>query len=386
MREGAVVIGAVNGTGVIGGALPRLGLAARLMGRATRWAFMCFCALVFLFSPSVSEASVPAVFQYVDPAWHACYSIFGDCLDFGIPNSYPGFDLAGAEAWAEAGVSAQNSANQFTGGWVGFNWLSGAAGPPWNAYSRNYSNGYSGGQAEVAATGCPSGYGIALSQDGTAWVCKSATGACPSNATMDPSGISCTCNINYVGSNGTCAPLICAADQVLISGFCVTEPAVCPPSEVRSDFGHCIDKSDPKSVGFPDLCTGLLQGNPINSGTGDKVLQEECYHGGGPYPLVYSLSYTSRQASAQYKPTFEHGALWMSNFDRQLSPDYAAPGTSPAAVYATRANGQIVDFRRNGSSYVPDGDIAHRLVRLTNDSGITTGWTLTNSVGDEVEL
>ncbi len=77
------------------------------------------------------------------------------------------------------------------------------------------------------------------------------------------------------------------------------------------------------------------------------------------------------------------GPNWRSSYDRYI-------GFNPAAEYATadvyRPDGKPLAFaQQSNGQFVPETDIADRLVQLTNGSGTITGWQFTNAANDEVE-
>ena len=83
---------------------------------------------------------------------------------------------------------------------------------------------------------------------------------------------------------------------------------------------------------------------------------------------------------------FGHGVFWAGEYERRLSPDKTANATTaPAAVYVTRTDGQLIDFRLVSGTYQSDADTPHSLLRKTSAGGATTGWQLTSSDGDAIE-
>jgi len=199
------------------------------------------------------------------------------------------------------------------------------------------------------------------------------------------------CPAGYTAQGGAavpnCVPIVpyvcpSSGGWTLSSSNC-TRPD-CTTTQVRNASGVCIAKAAPKSrtTPPPELC----KLNPLNAGTGDKIQQESIYSPGGNSPLHYLLIFVSNQATSQYQPLFAHGLLWSSGYNMGLRSDGTlTTTTAPAAVYATRATGQLIDFRLNNGTYISDGDIAHKLTRLTNGSGVTTGWTLINADSNDTE-
>ncbi|MFH1870225.1 MAG: hypothetical protein ABIK82_03350, partial [Pseudomonadota bacterium] len=159
----------------------------------------------------------------------------------------------------------------------------------------------------------------------------------------------------------------------------------CSSNQVRAKNGSCIAKTDAKDTGAPS--PSLCIGNPVNAGTGGKFHSEGIYAVAGESSgFAYALSYQSRPSSSQYHPANRHGLFWFNRFDRSLSPDGTLSATTaPAAVYATRPDGQLIDFRLVSGAYKPDADITHKLIRKTDPGGATSGWQITGGEGDELE-
>lgn len=172
-------------------------------------------------------------------------------------------------------------------------------------------------------------------------------------------------------------------EQSELYGKYLCRTGACSESQLRDASGSCIPKAEGKNhAPPPELCVG----NPINAGTGQKHHEETAYSFGGNSALNYVLSYGSRTAASQSTAVSDHGSLWSSSYSHRLRPDLAAsPTVEPAAVYAIRPTGQLIDFRSNGYGYNQDPDVPYRLERQTDSTGVTTAWVLTNVDRDEFE-
>ena len=140
-------------------------------------------------------------------------------------------------------------------------------------------------------------------------------------------------------------------------------------------------------------------GNPINPGTGNKFQQETDYVGGGHFPLVLTRSYNSNWGgyvtSSGYNLPHTFGYQWISNYDTKVifnSVGVAGPNTPPGSSGANavvhRPDGQVLTFKQasaGSNTFTPDQDIADKLQRLTNTSGVVTGWAFTDASDNSVE-
>ena len=110
-------------------------------------------------------------------------------------------------------------------------------------------------------------------------------------------------------------------------------------------------------------------GGPITIGTGNMFEEADDYQTTGANPLAFRRYYNSL-ANTEYPTTFATtlGVNWRSTFDRYL--DIASSGGQATAVNAERADGQVLTFALNGSTWTSDSDVD---VTLTNE-GAT--WVL----------
>ena len=158
--------------------------------------------------------------------------------------------------------------------------------------------------------------------------------------------------------------------------FCMREDTPpCPSS--------CSNTSPFASSGAQAAAAGGYVGNPVFAENGDKSLDETDFATGGPYPLKLHRRYLSTGFVWQYKtppPTFAFGPYWRSDFDQRL---YAYQGSTQNTMIAYRADGAVLYFYQNGSTWTPRAEQAERLSPLMS-GGIQIGWQLTTG-GNDVE-
>jgi RHS repeat-associated protein len=137
------------------------------------------------------------------------------------------------------------------------------------------------------------------------------------------------------------------------------------------DHGVCAVPPGPtvqKNNG-PSNCTG----NPINAANGNKFEVETDYVFGS-VPFRRSYNRYGLGASA-------FGTRWDATFFTSLTQE----ASSPNKATVSRPDGRRFVFQLSGGSWQPDADVSDRLVRLTDGSGNTTGWTYTSADDDSVE-
>ncbi len=213
------------------------------------------------------------------------------------------------------------------------------------------TNGYSTctGTANIQITACPSGYtGAANPSDSSHYYCKSTATACPANATK--SGSTCACNAGYEqqgsGTTATC------------------QPANAKQAGIPSDDPHsCSTKPSSR--------------NPIAFGTGNKTLVESDYASSGVSPLNVVRTYNS---AASNRLAYDMTQKWSINVRRGFSFNYP----NPTVALAYRPDGKVLQFTLSGSAWVPDADIADKLVQLKSGS-TTTGWRYFVAADNSVE-
>jgi uncharacterized protein RhaS with RHS repeats len=73
------------------------------------------------------------------------------------------------------------------------------------------------------------------------------------------------------------------------------------------------------------------------------------------------------------------GRNWKLGIDRRVTLD------TPTFATAMRPDGRRLVFRLSGGAFVPDADIADRLVKLTDAGGVLTGWRYIPAATEETE-
>lgn len=149
-------------------------------------------------------------------------------------------------------------------------------------------------------------------------------------------------------------------------------PSLCLPDEIdpEKNTGPCCEKGG-NNVGT---------GNPINHATGNKYQQEIDYQ--GPSGLEFVRSYNSAQiVNIGISSPAEIGRNWRHSYKRLVK----RLRTSAKLAVVYRHDGRAVYFSLNGANWLPDRDIADRLVQLKDDLGNTIGWQYQNASNDDVE-
>lgn len=125
----------------------------------------------------------------------------------------------------------------------------------------------------------------------------------------------------------------------------------------------------------PDTCNG--EGNPCNAGTGNKYQHELDYLGIGSFPLRGERIYNSRNVESDH-----WGSNWRGSYSRSV--EFVTNGTISTANIK-RFDGKQYTFNLLGSSWVTDGDLAGKLLRLTDVNANPIGWEYVNE-NDEIEI
>ena len=127
----------------------------------------------------------------------------------------------------------------------------------------------------------------------------------------------------------------------------------------------------------PGLCTpgAAYSGNPINTGTGNKVQCEADVQTPG-----FQRCYNHKQNDQLgFKVSF--GARWTHSYTQKIISQ------TTGALLFLRPNGQQLYFSQQaGGSWQGEPDNADHLERLTNAQGNFLGWRYTVAATDEVEL
>lgn len=145
-----------------------------------------------------------------------------------------------------------------------------------------------------------------------------------------------------------------------------------------------VDGSCPSTTVNPDKNLGLsckpLVSNPINAATGNKVQLEIDYEGIGTFPLRIVRLYNSQLNKHRLDQAIV-GANWTMNYGQIVS---YWPTMTPNTVHLIRADGNVIEFRKNGFVWISDADESGQLIQLTDSNSNLTGWKFTQS-NDTVE-
>jgi RHS repeat-associated protein len=146
----------------------------------------------------------------------------------------------------------------------------------------------------------------------------------------------------------------------------------------------------PKNTGRPDCdTTGCT--DPIHLGTGNSYQSELDYVGSGIFPLRFERYYNSNGSATQNDIHFSDtggevqsylSTRWKHSYGRSI----VVHRRTPSLARAVRPDGRQLFFHRAGGVFLPDADGIDQLDRLTDSAGNLTGWRLTVSGDDSVEL
>jgi YD repeat-containing protein len=179
---------------------------------------------------------------------------------------------------------------------------------------------------------------------------------------------------NSVGADPPPFPIVryqdcgCAANLFVFDyhGYCPVG------ADYFSDLRVCNTQGqDPyKNAGGP---CDLGIGNPIHVALGNKYQVEADYIGRGGFPLVFERHYNS--VFQTQKMTWNH------NYDRKIVLNTLALGY----IRAVRRDGKGITFTLNGSSWMPESDIADKLTEIKDANGVRTGWSYRSASNDQTE-
>ncbi|MFC5435995.1 RHS repeat-associated core domain-containing protein [Rhodanobacter umsongensis] len=117
-----------------------------------------------------------------------------------------------------------------------------------------------------------------------------------------------------------------------------------------------------------------MAGDPINTSTGNKFLQEDDYPSGG------WLTFRRFYNSAGSVTSTSVGSLWRHSFDRtlQLSNASSTPETplQPNLAVLFRPDGKQETFTKSSGVWSTDPDISDTLLETDNAQGVATGYTV----------
>lgn len=123
----------------------------------------------------------------------------------------------------------------------------------------------------------------------------------------------------------------------------------------NSSGASCVD-----SKGAP------MAGDPINTSTGNKYLQDDDYTASAW--LTFRRFYNSSSAVA----STAMGAHWRHSFDRSLE----ILGTPASTIVMFRPDGKQITFTKTGGKWITDPDIPDVLTETDNVQGVATGYAV----------
>ena len=148
---------------------------------------------------------------------------------------------------------------------------------------------------------------------------------------------------------------------IAIGGRTVSCSPFSPWTTGTTGAQSCVALSTPRQ----SFCGSV--GNPCNPVTGAKRHVDVDYAGAGNFPLRLERTYNSLIW------TLPGRKFWRHSYERMVEND--AGGTVPVAM-VHRQDGTTYFFREQGGTYITNSDVNHRLEKLLDGSGQTTGWRL----------
>ncbi len=162
---------------------------------------------------------------------------------------------------------------------------------------------------------------------------------------------------NYISNNGQ----YCSTNELWQNNNGILSCSVCPSGTTEQN-GYCVQGVN---LGNPG-CNG--DGNPINSATGNKFVQETDVF--LPLGLIFSRSYNSDSLSG----SSQIGTAWRHTYQRSL---FVNPETATAT--ATRTDGKLVYFRLVDGIWVNQQESNETLYASDDGNGNITGWLLVDA-------
>ncbi|MDR3443702.1 RHS repeat-associated core domain-containing protein [Dyella sp.] len=120
-----------------------------------------------------------------------------------------------------------------------------------------------------------------------------------------------------------------------------------------------------------------MEGDPINTSTGNKFQQDTDYRGSS------SLRFRRFYSSLTYVPPAHLGAHWRHSYDRSLGQPSSGPSTTQRTLY--RPDGSSETFTKANGSWVASIGVWDTLTEQVDASGQTTGYTVFMAVPHETE-
>ena len=180
---------------------------------------------------------------------------------------------------------------------------------------------------------------------------------------------------NYVVDVGGGGAFI--TNGVAVSAYCpgAFGTAEFAPTTLGCDYTGKLNAQ--KSRGCEE-CRARLLGNPIDAGTGNKILEARDYTYQGAFPLAFRRTYNS---ILHLDPTI--GVNWVHSYQMRVLFEAFLPNV----VAIERPDGRTLGFTStNGLTFAADADVAGRITQLRNASNQITGWSYYEPIGDKTEL
>ena len=179
---------------------------------------------------------------------------------------------------------------------------------------------------------------------------------------------------NFVVDPGGSAGFI--TNTISIGAYCpgTFGTAEFAPTTLGCDYNGKLNAE--KSRGCEE-CRARLVGNPIDAGTGNKVLEARDYTYQGAFPLAFRRTYNS---VLHLVPTI--GVNWVHSYQMRVLFETFLPNL----VAIERPDGRTLGFTStNGLTFTADADVAGRITQLRNASNQITGWSYYEPNGDRTE-
>lgn len=190
-----------------------------------------------------------------------------------------------------------------------------------------------------------------------------------------PGGYRCDINFQCSFGNYTDRTRYVAAQYKCPPGY-TSYGVSCQISVSGADLGG--SDSDVSTCG--NKCTKPMIGDPINLMTGNKFEAETDYEGRGIYPLRFIRTYNSSNAVT----SSSIGAHWRHSYDRAINAQFEGANGILVAQIIRQDGSSYYYTSSDGLSWASDTNVVATLRRITDLTGVVTGWTI-KTINDEIE-
>jgi len=161
--------------------------------------------------------------------------------------------------------------------------------------------------------------------------------------------------------------------------FDLTVTTKCPVGESLIDYQTCTTSPITNPKYNPDSTSqvnGICEStnNSISFNVGNEVIRETDYFGFGPVFPIFKRTYNSISSVTLEKL----GPQWRSSLGRSIL-------LLNNVAYAYRSGGKMYSFSPVSNTWIPESDIADKLIEIKDGSGVRTGWTFTTDSTGEIE-